>query len=87
MTNFAHRGIRCLGSNGCRMALPYYCPADHVLRMRPRPSPSADAVGAGAAFTADRVSRHYWRGVMPQLPALQIGRRDGAGVARAAGGL
>lgn len=52
VTNFAHRGIRCLGSNGCRMALPYYCPADHVLRM------------------------HYWRGVMPQLPALQIGYRE-----------
>ena len=33
VTNFPHRGIRCLSSNGCRMALPYYCPADHVLRM------------------------------------------------------
>ena len=33
VTNFAHKGIRCLGSNGCRMALPYLCPADHVLRM------------------------------------------------------
>ena len=33
VTNFPHRGIRCLSSNGCRMALPYFCPADHVLRM------------------------------------------------------
>jgi hypothetical protein len=52
VTNFAHRGIRCLSSNGCRMALPYYCPADHVLRM------------------------HYWRGVMPQVPALRIRYRE-----------
>ena len=52
VTNFAHRGIRCLSSNGCRMALPYYCPADHVLRM------------------------HYWRGVMPQIPALRIRYRE-----------
>ena len=33
VTNFAHKGIRCVGSNGCSMALPYWCPADHVLRM------------------------------------------------------
>jgi len=33
VTNFAHKGVRCVGSNGCGMALPYWCPADHVLRM------------------------------------------------------
>ena len=33
VTNFAHSGVRCVGSNGCAMALPYWCPADHVLRM------------------------------------------------------
>ena len=33
VTNFAHSGVRCNGSNGCAMALPYWCPADHVLRM------------------------------------------------------
>ena len=30
VTNFAHRGIRC---RECAMDLPYWCPADHVLRM------------------------------------------------------
>ena len=33
VTNFAHSGVRCAGSKGCRMELPYWCPADHVLRM------------------------------------------------------
>jgi hypothetical protein len=33
VTNFAHSGVRCRGSNGCATALPYWCPADHVLRM------------------------------------------------------
>ena len=33
VTNFAHSGVRCRGSFGCRMRLPYWCPADHVLRM------------------------------------------------------
>ncbi|KAL1520276.1 hypothetical protein AB1Y20_023744 [Prymnesium parvum] len=30
VTNFAHSGVRC---RDCAMALPYWCPADHVLRM------------------------------------------------------
>ena len=33
VTNFAHGGLRCKGSPGCAMSLPYWCPADHVLRM------------------------------------------------------
>ena len=33
VTNFAHSGVRCRGSNGCATQLPYWCPADHVLRM------------------------------------------------------
>ena len=33
VTNFAHSGVRCRGSKGCATILPYYCPADHVLRM------------------------------------------------------
>ena len=33
VTNFPHAGVRCLGSKGCLMELPYWCPADHVLRM------------------------------------------------------
>ena len=33
VTNFAHSGVRCRGSNGCATLLPYWCPADHVLRM------------------------------------------------------
>ena len=33
VTNFAHSGVRCRGSRGCATALPYWCPADHVLRM------------------------------------------------------
>ena len=52
VTNFAHRGIRCLGTSGCALELPYWCPADHVLRM------------------------HYWRGVMPQVPKIQIRYRE-----------
>jgi arabinosyltransferase len=30
VTNFAHTGVRC---PSCGMKLPYWCPADHVLRM------------------------------------------------------
>jgi hypothetical protein len=33
VTNFAHNGVRCRGSRGCATSLPYWCPADHVLRM------------------------------------------------------
>jgi len=33
VTNFPHSGVRCQGSPGCTMRLPYWCPADHVLRM------------------------------------------------------
>ena len=33
VTNFAHSGIRCRGASGCSLQLPYWCPADHVLRM------------------------------------------------------
>lgn len=60
VTNFAHRGIRCHGTNGCATRLPYWCPADHVLRM------------------------HYWRGVMPQRPQLDIRYREFSALHQAA---